>query len=325
MTNSVTGTFGQCESMVKQASHLWATLKALQATEPQMVAVADVKVHPALQPRADRLVPYKDMFRVEERSREQRHALVLALGSHDEMNLEPILLARISNEDSDLPSPGLYVVDGHHRLAAYRELNRNQIPCRIYPMDFPLAVLASKPVNCSGRALEMHREQRIDAAWQYVSAVTDRGNVRKLPPGESTRTVSRRFGVGHNTVARMLTQLREIDPEDYSSETLDQGTQWPRWRYVRRSKSNFPEPSTEERTRRQAEKLARKIVEMMSNSTHESRAMALALLAYEVSEVPDRDEAVAFLSDMARPYGTDPEFALSQWDKGVAELIEAVS
>ena len=325
MTNQVTGTLGPPLAVSEQAPNLWMTLRALLAAEPRMVALSEIRTHPALQPRNDRLVPYKDKFRIEERSREQRHALGLALGSHHDAHLEPVLLAEISDHGSDGPNAGLYVVDGHHRLAAYREMNRLEIPGRVYPMGFSLAVLASKPINCSGRALEMHREQKLDAAWQYISMVTDRGKLQGLPGGESTRTVSRRFGIGHNTVARMLASLREIKPEGYSQAMFDEGTQWPRWRYVRQPKSTFPEPSAEDRTRREAERLAKKIVEMMCNSTNEARAMALGLLAYEEAEVPDRDEAVAFLSDMARPYGTDPALALSQWDKGVAQLIQAVS
>src|SRR3546814_11093632 len=127
---------------------------------------------------------------------------------------------RISDWSSDGCSSDLFVGDGHHRLKAYRRAQRETIPARVYPMDRRMAVLVSKLVNCDERALEMHAEQRRDAAWQYLAAVTRQGKAG-MPEGDSCRTVAGRFGISAPTVPRMVRKLPPTAPQNFNPETHD--------------------------------------------------------------------------------------------------------
>src|SRR6185312_6206370 len=132
------------------------------------------------------VVPYADKARTEASSEDHTGTMLLALRASKEVQLEPVLLAEIDG--------GLLVVDGHHRLSAYQRAQRETIPARVTPMGRRMAVMVSKLVNCEGRALAMHREQRAEAAWQYLAEVTRRGALG-LPVGESLRTVWKQFGI----------------------------------------------------------------------------------------------------------------------------------
>ncbi len=126
------------------------------------------------------MVPLKAQRGVERRSEEHVGTLRLILEAALSMELDPVLVAEVDGV--------LFVVDGHHRLKAYKRAKRGTIPARVYRMDRLSAVLVSKLVNCADRALEMHSEQRLDAAWQYLASVT-RGGAHGLPNGESCKTV----------------------------------------------------------------------------------------------------------------------------------------
>lgn len=298
---------------------LWVMLEAMQTAEVCTVALQDVKTHTHLQPRCERLVPYKDTGQTKQRSEDHCQVLCSALDVSQEVELEPIWLANIPDTPEKDIGAGLYVVDGHHRLSAYSKAKRKTIPARILSMDFAAAVIVSKPVNCNGCKLVMHREQRFDATWQYLAAIMERGAKPLLPNGESLRTIAGKFGIGHNTVSRMLKELRKVQLEDYPPATRDPGTDWPRWKYVRIPKSIWQTPlevlPDEARTLRNAESLARTIASLMENSDPEERALALRMLAAEEVSSPDPTGAVNFLADMARPYGTYVEYVLSHWNR----------
>lgn len=297
--------------------NIWETLDKLRTAEVCMLPLSDVKTDTCLQPRNSRLVPYKDKGRVEHRSSDHSTMLGLVLDCAQDAQLEPIWVADIPCSLKPDRAGGLYVVDGHHRLTAYKTAKREAIPARVLPMDFATAVLLSKPVNCTGRALDMHREQRLEAVWQYLAAATERG-AKSLPDGESVRVIGRAFGVGHSSVARMQAQLRRVNLDDYPVKTCDPGTGWPHWRYVRQPKSIWQTPSEllpdMERVEREAGRLARIIVDLMDKSSYEARARALEILANEEIEVSDPVDAVNFLADVVRPHGTHVEYVLSHWD-----------
>ena len=166
---------------VKQA------LQQLRTANVQTLPLSALKTDDALQPRVIRMVPFKAQGGVEGRSEEHIGSMRLALEASHSIQLKPVLVAEIEGS--------LFVVDGHHRLKAYKQAKRETIPARVCPMDLQRAVLVSKLVNCIERALPMHSEQRLDAAWQYLAAVSDRGS-REMPP---VRTIVGLFGIGYGT------------------------------------------------------------------------------------------------------------------------------
>jgi|GEM_PF-882087 len=306
--------------------NVWESLEQLRSAEVRMLSLTELKTHTTLQPRNSRLVPIKDAGRVEQRSADHKVMLGFVLDCSQDVQLEPIWVADIQCSDKSDVVGGFYVVDGHHRRDAYIKAKRVAIPARVCSMDIGTAVLVSKSVNCTGRSLEMHREQRLDAAWQFIAAVTEQGT-KPLPKGESTRTVARNFGIGHSTAGRMLAELGNVGLENFPTMMRDPGTGWPRWRYVRQSKSPWQTPigllSDKEQVQREAEKLARIIVDMVEKSSYEARARALEILANEEIEGHDSVEAVNFLADMLRPHGTHLEYVLPHWDRGTpAEALE---
>jgi AraC-like DNA-binding protein len=200
----------------------------------------------------------------------------LALDAAHSIELEAVLVADVEGV--------LYVVDGHHRLKAYRQAKREAIPAHVLPMTRAGAVMVSKLVNCADRALEMHPEQRRDAAWQYMAAVTHRG-ARGLPNGESLRAIAGRFGMSPDTAHRMLRKLPEVNPKDWSGAALDTGTGFPRWRYVREGGAGWQdmkkELDVEQMTQHNAEKLAKRMSALMDKATPEEVRRACRMLRIE--------------------------------------------
>jgi ParB-like chromosome segregation protein Spo0J len=247
-----------------------------------------------LQPREARMVPFRDQGRVESRSEDHIANMRLALEASHSVQLEPVLVADVDG--------GLYVVDGHHRLTAYRRAQRGTLPARVMPMSRAVAVLVSKLVNCSSRALEMHAEQRRDAAWQYLAAVTRRG-AQGLPKPQSLRTIAGRFGIGKDTVGNMLRTLPKVNPKDWNVQAHDPGTGFPRWRYVRENKGGWQamkeELDLDQLTQHEAEKLAKKIGALIDKATPEAARRAIQMLGIEAQLEAINRDSVAFATETA--------------------------
>jgi len=251
-------------------------LQRLQAIPPQHLPLRTLKTDDTFQPRESCMVPFRDQARVERRSEEHIGTMRLALEAAVGIQLEPVLVAEVDG--------GLFVVDGHHRLSAYKRAKRETIPARVYPMDRQRAVLVSKLVNCTDRALEMHSEQKLDAAWQYLASLTRRG-AHGLPKGESCKTVAGRFGIGHGSVHRMLKKLPKVNPKDWQGDALDNGTGFPRWRKVREAGSDWGQDLSEmdmdQITQHEAEQLAKRIGALMEKATPEAWSRAVRMLGVE--------------------------------------------
>jgi uncharacterized ParB-like nuclease family protein len=251
-------------------------LQQLQVAEAQHLPLAALKTDDTFQPRVARLVPFKEQGGVEARSDELIGNMRLTLEAAQHIQLEPILVADVDGV--------LFVIDGHHRLKAYRRARRETMPARVLPMDRRLAALVSKLVNAAGRALPMHKAQQLDAAWQYMAAVTRQG-AEGLPVGESLRTIVGRFSIGYGTAQRMLRKMPEVNPRDWNSEALDAGTGWPRWRYVREAGAGWRDMKekmdVEQITQHEAEKLARRIGALMEKATPAAVKLAVQMLGIE--------------------------------------------
>lgn len=274
------------------------TLQRLQAAKVRYVPLAELKTDEALQPREARLVPYREKDRVANRSEEHIGGLLLYLKTAGDIQLEPLLIADIDGQ--------WLVVDGHHRLKAYQQAQRKTIPVRVMPMDYQRAVLVSKLVNCSGRALEMHPEQKRDAAWQYLAAITQCGT-KELPEGESTRTVAGRFIVGVATIHRMLHKLKKVNPKDWPAAACDPGTNFPRWRYVREMGAGWQDMrdkmTSEQHMQHEADKLARKIGALIGKaSSDEVVRLALHLLETERKLEMVNQDTKDFADETAETY-----------------------
>jgi ParB-like chromosome segregation protein Spo0J len=267
-----------------------AALQRLQAAEVQQLPLAALKTDDTFQPREARMVPFKDQARVERRSEEHVGTMRLALEATHSNELEPVLVAEVDG----VP----FVVDGHHRLKAYSRAQRETIPARVLPMTRTGAVLVSKLVNCAERALEMHPEQKRDAAWQYMAAVTQRGAIG-LP--ESLRFIAGRFGIGKDTAQRMLRKLPEVNPRDWEGDALDSGTGWPRWKSVREwpQREHDAEMTMEQLIQREAEKTVKKMGVLMYDTSPEAWRLAWRMMTLEMEQETSNPDSLAFDEETA--------------------------
>lgn len=262
-----------------------------RATPPRDLPLSKVEIDPALQPRDERLVSFRDRPRADAASQDHIDRMRHHLEANTGHTVEPVLVADVEGT--------LYLVDGHHRLRAHKLARRRQVPARVRRMTRERAVLLSKLVNLDGVKLPMHAEQRRDAAWQYLAEVTMRGRL-PLPEGESQRTVRARFGIGSkDTIGAMLRKLPKVNPTDYPSDACDPGTGWPRWRHARGSGAPIDEwlakLDPEQRTEREAERIAGKLAKLRDKADPEAWRRALHLLAKDAKADRDDSEAVRAL------------------------------
>jgi hypothetical protein len=93
----------------------------------------------------------------------------------------------------------LVVVDGHHRLAAYRQVEwRGKIPADIYSCGIEEARLMALRENGKTR-LPLTKDERMDAAWALVCLGSE---------VYSKRVIQENTGVGNGTVATMRRTLQ---------------------------------------------------------------------------------------------------------------------
>lgn len=257
-----------------------ALLEKWRRTDSEELQCGEVETDAALQPRVQRLAPYRDWHKLEDASSDHVAVMRSRLAANATAELEPVLVAQVDAR--------LLIVDGHHRLQAYLAERRATIPGRVLQVSLNQAILVSKLANLDGAKLSLHSEQRRDAAWQFLAEVTHRGSLG-LPKGESLRTVGARFGIAANTVRTMLRKLPDVDPAAYGPEACDPGLNWPRWRYVRESawKGGLEAMPAEKQAQWRAEKVAAQLAKVMERADADTVLRALALLCSEARGLKD--------------------------------------
>jgi len=271
-------------------------LRALREQPPQDVSTAELRTHSKYQPRDPATVRLADRSRLETASDEHIARLRGHLAAGKEHQLEPLLVAAVE---------GLkYVIDGHHRLHAYRLAKREQLRARILQLSEGDAVMLAKLVNLDGTKLPLHAEQAREAAWQYLALVTARGKL-PLPAGASCRTVAARFGLGkgHDTVNRMVRRLPEIKLEEYSEAACDPGTGWPRWSAVKGNafRDAFGDTPLDMREQLQAEKLVSAFLAKLDKATPGVRRRVAEVIRRDAAQATDEALADAVDEWTGRP------------------------
>lgn len=267
---------------MQKIKHTLDHWRELQVTA---VPLERIETDEVLQPRTRDAVAVKHRHRLDEASDLHIARMREDLATFVDKETEPLLVAETDGR--------LLLVDGHHRLSAYRLAGRQTAPARVLSVSRSEAVMVSKLVNCDGVKLPLHPDQAREAAWQYLAHVTTRGRM-PLPSGASLRTVAAIFKAGKSTVGRMLAKLPAVDLNDYSEEAKDPGTGWPRWRHVRDSAWHTAAASVplENRRQAQAERLAEKVAALMDKAGPEVARIAAAILLTQ-----RQDEATDLLSD----------------------------
>ena len=167
----------------------------------------------------------------------------------------------------DPESKELVVIDGHHRLEAYRQARwREPIPVSIYTCDIDHARLIALRENGKTR-LPLTNEERMDAAWMLVS----------LNSSEySKRVIVRTTGVGDGTVANMRRTRKALLKKDAEAGLPDH---W--WQAMARLKEREQREYTEEeydamivaRTAQLDEKIGRPLGDMAARQIQAAAAV----------------------------------------------------
>ena len=118
------------------------------------------------------------------------HVYMLAKALEERGDLDPILVLRIGRE--------AYLIDGHHRLAAYRGKGRKDIPVCYFKGTVRAAVLAAGEAN-SKAVQPMTRAECADYAWRLT-----------LIGGYSKAATATAASVSERLVANMRTAKKTL-------------------------------------------------------------------------------------------------------------------
>jgi hypothetical protein len=203
-------------------------LMRLLAQEPRAIPLGDIRTDPRLQARDESLVPSRFRPAYQRESEKQVAMLCATLLASVKVQLTPILLACIDGL--------LYVIDGHHRIAAYRKAKREAIPAQVAEMTWIEAAITSKAANCLNHStLAPYAEERKEWAWQYIMHATRGGAIK--PRGLTVRKVGDAFKLTRNQTHPLLQAADRFDPTLYGPEACDPLTGFPKWRYVQARRS----------------------------------------------------------------------------------------
>ena len=250
------------------------------------VSISSIKTAEGLQPRNPRATRANEAARAEAEAGKHVDRLKEKLADDPLFHLEPILGAVVDDGS-------LYVVDGHHRVKAYRRAGRCTVPVRKMVTTLERAALLSRLVNLDGVKLPMTAGQCAEAAWQYLATVTGRGRLPLKDVGLSTRKVASKFGVSsHQTVATMWKRMeatREAaDAGHFHHSWCDPVTGWPNWRYARgQGGQNWRDIPLDVVEQAKLERCAKKIAKL-----HEEFGMELYRRAEELLRIEGDADAV---------------------------------
>ncbi|MCK1678519.1 ParB/RepB/Spo0J family partition protein [Bradyrhizobium sp. 147] len=164
-----------------------------------------------------------------------------------------------------------YVMDGHHRLAAY-DMARwaKPIPAKVFTGSLREAERAALRINSKNK-LPFQRDDRTAAAWRLV---------RQKDPGDTIKSIMADAGVSHGTVNNMRDVLKKLEAAGYSPEEIRASS----WNRARQVANGSPENQEHEDW---IEAEAQKLVDAILNAKLASRllkhtditALALAKLS----------------------------------------------
>jgi hypothetical protein len=202
--------------------------------------------------------------------------------------LEPILVMRLGQK--------LYVVDGHHRLAAYVALGKTTVPVEYFKGNLRAAFLKSLDINIRDK-LPMTRKDKFEAAFRLVKYKMQRGDVM------TRKDISRRAFVSERLVYKMQSVLLA------HSEAFE----WTWAEALGKSKNAEVDynPGTEEFRDEYARKLADQIMSKVGMNLIQNPDITAKALAMISDGLPRalieewNDEVMAALIDQAREVGSE--------------------
>jgi ParB-like chromosome segregation protein Spo0J len=254
-----------------------STLNQWRELPVAYVPIGEIGTDEGLQSRVLSLANYADRRRLTTASEDHIQRMRMDLSANPTKDMEPLLVGSIDGN--------LYVIDGHHRLQAYRLARRSVVPVRTRTTSMLEAAVVSKLANCDGAKLPMHKQQAYDAAWQYLAHVTGRGRLPR-PAQLSYRAIAGKFGISHATAKRMFEKLPQVKLEDFTEEACDPITGWPRWQQVRGNawRDLYSDVGIDVRMQHAAERLAMRAGALFEKAGPEVTLMAVSLMRAQAED-----------------------------------------
>jgi hypothetical protein len=192
-------------------------LRRWQETPPQNLPLHTVRTDPRYQPRCVSSVCYAG------RQTWENSSAAHVNGLRDRLRLlalDPILVADIDGV--------MFVVDGHHRLRAYRAEGCSHVPARVLSVSDAQALQVSALANASAPlSLSMVADHRREALWRFLGSLLQYGR-RPDALLPSQRKLAQAFGVPQASAQRMCGKARERTP----TAVQPHGLPWPLWREI---------------------------------------------------------------------------------------------
>jgi len=213
--------------------------------------VGDVKARAEFQARNLELVRAGSVQAV----KDQRADLVASIRRDLEADpahfVEPIWVADIDG--------AWCVLDGFHRLHAFKLAKRETIPARVLPMSHGEALVVSLLVNEGDRKLPRTARERMEATWQTVGLLTERGT-RMLPQGWTAKRIAGQQRVHVNSLTKMgkaLVRIAGAPLDEFKPHEINQQTGWITWKAAYTHGRTFGDESREGFTSMQEKEIER--------------------------------------------------------------------
>lgn len=153
-----------------------------------------------------------------------RHVEGLVRALRDAGDLEPISVLPLAHTGRFI------VIDGHHRIAAYRKARKTEIPAEVFQGTLADALVLSAKGNTRDK-LPMTKAGKMQAAWSMVCNV----------PSLSKAATVKAAGVSDGTVATMRATRQRLLAEQVDPTSM----KWEEARTYGRDKGEWSEDETE--------------------------------------------------------------------------------
>lgn len=143
-------------------------------------------------------------WRLPKRNMVPRHDVIfdMARALRDGRKLPPIVVFAVGTD--------FYVIDGHHRLAAYDTAGKTNIPAKVFPGRLEEAERFALRSNSRDK-IPMAKADKLHAAWRLV---------RQDKDADSIATIASDAGIAESTVSNMRAVLRKLRELEVAEEDI---------------------------------------------------------------------------------------------------------
>ncbi|MGX1236819.1 ParB-like chromosome segregation protein Spo0J [Bradyrhizobium barranii subsp. barranii] len=169
-------------------------LEARLRTEEQPALPANASEGTVLERDTIRVAEKAFQWRLPKRNMVPRHDVIydMARALRDGFKLPPITVFAVGTR--------FYVIDGHHRLAAYDTAGMRQVPARVFLGTLEEAERFALRSNSRDK-IPMGKADKLAAAWRLV---------RQDKDGDSISSIARDAGIAQSSVSNMRAVLKKL-------------------------------------------------------------------------------------------------------------------